>query len=39
MPNMLGPDDDLDGVEVVQELERVFDVKVSNEEAERIFTV
>jgi hypothetical protein len=39
MPNTLGLDDDLDGVEVVRELERVFDVKVSNEEAERIFTV
>ena len=39
MPNTLGLDDDLDGVEVVRELERVFDIKVSNEEAERIVTV
>jgi hypothetical protein len=39
MPNTLGLDDDLDGVEVVRNLERIFDVKVSNEEAKRIFTV
>ena len=39
MPNTLGLDDDLDGVEVVRDLERIFDIKVSNEEAERIFTV
>ncbi|MDR3486681.1 MAG: hypothetical protein P4M05_17485 [Bradyrhizobium sp.] len=39
MPNSLGLDDDLDGVEVVRDLERIFDVRVSNEEAERIFTV
>jgi hypothetical protein len=39
MPNTLGLDDDLDGVEVVRDLERIFDIKVSNEEAERILTV
>jgi hypothetical protein len=39
MPNSLGLDDDLDGVEVVRDLERIFDIKVSNEEGERIFTV
>ena len=39
MPNTLGLDDDLDGIEVVRDLERIFDIKVSNEEAERISTV
>lgn len=39
MRNTLGLDDDLDGVEVVRYLERIFDIKVSNEEAERISTV
>src|SRR5579863_9828425 len=39
MPNTLGLDDDLDGIAVVRDLERIFDVKVSHEEAERIFTV
>jgi hypothetical protein len=39
MPNTLGLDDDLDGVEVVRDLQLFFDIKVSNEEAERIFTV
>lgn len=39
MPNTLGLDDDLDGVELVKDLERIFDIKVSNEEAERILTV
>jgi hypothetical protein len=39
MPNTLGLDDNLDGVEVVRDLERIFDIKVSNEEAERILTV
>jgi acyl carrier protein len=39
MPNTLGLDDDLDPVEVVQLLERVFDIEVSQEEADRISTV
>jgi hypothetical protein len=39
MPNTLGLDDDLDPVEVVQLLERVFDIEVSQEEAGRILTV
>jgi hypothetical protein len=39
MPNTLGLDDDLDPVEVVRHLEQVFDIAVSNEEAERIFKV
>lgn len=39
MPNSLGLDDDMDGVEVVMELERVFDIKVRPAEVERISTV
>lgn len=39
MPNTLGLDDDLDGVEVVAKLERIFDVKLSNKEVGRISTV
>jgi hypothetical protein len=39
MPNTLGLDDDLDGVEVVLSLERIFDIKVSIEEAARVITV
>jgi hypothetical protein len=39
MPNTLGLDDDLDGVEFVRDLERIFDVEVSNSEAESISTV
>jgi len=39
MPNTLGLDEDLEPVEVVSDLERIFDVKVSNEEAERVLTV
>jgi hypothetical protein len=39
MPNTLGLDDDLDGVELLQDLERIFDVQVSNEEATRMMTV
>jgi hypothetical protein len=39
MPNTLGLDDDLDGVEVVRDLERIFGVKLWNDEAERISTV
>lgn len=39
MQNTLGLDDDLDGIELVQELELVFDVEVSDREAERILTV
>jgi hypothetical protein len=39
MPNTLGLDDDLDGVEIVDELGRVFDVTLSVEEAEAIMTV
>lgn len=39
MQNSLGLDDDLDGVEVLQELERVFDIQVTNEEATQILTV
>jgi hypothetical protein len=39
MPNTLGLDDDLEPVEVVRHLERIFDVRVSNEEAERISNV
>jgi acyl carrier protein len=37
--NSLGLDDDLDGVEALQTIERVFDVKVSNEEATQMQTV
>lgn len=39
MRNTLGLDDDLDGVELVRDLERIFDVEISNNEAESIFTV
>src|ERR1700734_2776145 len=39
MPNTLGLDDDLDGVEVVQDLKRIFDIMVSRQEAARIFNV
>jgi hypothetical protein len=39
MANSLDLDDDLDTVEVVRILEKVFDVRVSNEEAARIHTV
>ena len=39
MRNTLGLDDDLDSVEIVSDLELIFDIKVSNQEAERIFTV
>jgi hypothetical protein len=39
MPNALGLDDDLDPVEVVRHLERIFDITVSNDEAKRIFKV
>jgi acyl carrier protein len=39
MPNTLGLDDDLEPVEVVRHLERIFDIRVSNEEAESIFNV
>ncbi len=39
MPNTLGLDDDLDAVEVLCDLERIFDVKVSDEEAVRVLTV
>lgn len=39
MPNTLGLDDDLEPVEVLRQLEGVFDIRVSNEEAERIFNV
>lgn len=39
MPNSLGLDDDLDSVEVMIELEHIFGVKVSNEEAAHISTV
>jgi hypothetical protein len=39
MPNTLGLDDDLDGVEVVRDLERIFDITLSRQEAERIFKV
>lgn len=39
MQNTLGLDDDLDSVAVIQDLERIFDIKVSNQEAEHISTV
>ncbi len=39
LPNMLGLDDDLDGVEVVRNLEVSFGVKFSNKEAEDCRTV
>jgi hypothetical protein len=39
MPNTLGLDDDMEPAEVVDELARVFDVAISNEEAESILTV
>lgn len=39
MPNTLGLDDDLDSVEIIRDIERVFDISISNDEAERIFTV
>jgi hypothetical protein len=39
MPNTLGLDDDLDSVEIVHHLERVFDITVSKEEAARIVKV
>ena len=37
MPNTLGLDDDLNPVGVVRHVERVFDITVSSDEAERIF--
>lgn len=39
MANTLGLDDDLDGVEVVESIERAFDLKFANAEVERILTV
>src|SRR5580658_7168241 len=39
MPNTLGLDDDLEPVEVVRHLERIFDIRVSNDEAESIVNV
>lgn len=39
MPNTLGLDDDLDGVELVQLLERAFDLTIHDKEAEQIITV
>jgi hypothetical protein len=39
MPNTLGLDDDLDSVDIVKELDRVFDVTLSVEEAEATMTV
>lgn len=39
MPNSLGLDDDLDDVELLETLERIFEVQISNEEASRISTV
>ena len=39
MANSLGLDDDLDGVELVQNLEKAFDIQITDAEAKRIFTV
>jgi len=39
MANTLGLDDDLDGVEVVIEIEKAFGVKIENREAEAILNV
>jgi hypothetical protein len=39
MPNTLGLDDDLDSVEVVRDIERIFDIRILNEEAESMFNV
>lgn len=39
MVNSLGLDDDLDGVELVQDLEKAFDISIADSEAEQILTV
>lgn len=39
MPNTLGLDDDLDSVELVRDLEKAFEIKIANDEAERLLTV
>jgi acyl carrier protein len=39
MANSLGLDDDLDGVELVQNLEKAFEIEISNAEAESTLTV
>src|SRR5215469_17808191 len=39
MANSLGLDDDLDGVELVRDIERAFQIKITDEEATNIFVV
>ena len=39
MANTLGLDDDLDGVELVRDSEKAFEIKIANNEAERLLTV
>ena len=39
MPNTIGMDDDLDSVEAIAEIEREFDVEVTDEDAKRLYTV
>lgn len=39
MANTLGLDDDLDSVELVRDLEKAFEIKIANDEAERLLTV
>ena len=38
-PNTLGLDDDMDSVELLQEVERIFDIQISNEQAATVVTM